>query len=192
METIRIREHVVEFESDSHTYYVDGVEVPSISQICKMENPAMYAGIDQRTLSHAASKGVSLHKEIEDYERFDIPGRSIEFDNYLVIKEQLGFTMELSERMVIIEIDGKIACAGRFDMLSKIGEDSVLIDFKRTSRIHLDYVTLQLNLYRLGLVQSYGYAIDRLMMIRLRNYEANIIEVPIQETETLDVLGHYA
>ncbi len=146
-----IKGYQVEFDPIEHQYFVNGKEVPSISQLCKRENQDMYEGIDQLTLRRAATKGVGLHKEIENYELKNIQGQSIEFQNYLLVKRNYRFNKEMTERIVIIEIDGKIVCAGRFDLLATIDGKSVLIDFKRTSQIHLNYVTLQLNLYRMGL-----------------------------------------
>jgi len=186
-----IRGYQVEFEPIEHKYFVNGKEVPSISQICKLENRDMYQGVDQATLSRAAVKGVGLHKEIENYEIHDMKGQSLEFQNYLLLKKKYGFVKEMTERIVIIEIDGKVVCAGRFDLLATIDGKNILIDFKRTSQIHMDYVTLQLNLYRLGLMQSYGTEINRLMLIRLRYSEMNVLELPVQEHETLNVLRKY-
>ena len=51
-----INGHEIIFEPDNHEYLVDGVLVPSVSQICKMENPDMYKGIDDSILMNAAKK----------------------------------------------------------------------------------------------------------------------------------------
>jgi ABC-type microcin C transport system permease subunit YejB len=186
-----IQGYEVEFEPILHQYFVNGKQVPSISQICKMENPDIYNGIDQATLNRAAAKGVSLHEEIENYELHGEMGYTTEFHHYLKIKKQYGFKKELTERMVIIEIDGQVVCAGRFDLLATMNGKTLLIDFKRTSQIHQTYVTLQLNLYRLGLMQSYGIPIDQLMVIRLRYDAVEILDLPIQELETKHKLRKY-
>jgi len=186
-----INGYLVEFEPINHQYFVNGQLVPSISQICKMENPDIYNGIDQATLNRAAAKGVSLHEEIENFELHGVMGYTTEFHNYLKVKKHYGFKKELTERMVIIEIDGRVVCAGRFDLLAKNNAENLLIDFKRTSQIHHHYVTLQLNLYRLGLMQSYTIDIQRLMLIRLRYDTVEILEIPVQEQETKQVLKKY-
>jgi ATP-dependent exoDNAse (exonuclease V) beta subunit len=183
--------HCVQFDPIEHKYYVDGTWVPSVSQICKLENPEMYRDIDQATLSRAAAKGVGLHEEIEQYELHGVIGTSMEFDNYLRIKKRLGFKKDMSETMIIIKHENQVVCAGRFDLLAMIEQAHVLIDFKRTSEIHRKYVKLQLNLYRLGLKQCYQKDIKRLMMIRLRGYEANIIEFDVDEDNTYHVLSKY-
>lgn len=191
--TIReyINGHLVEFYPELHHYYVDGIKVMSVSEICKLEHPKMYQGIDESILKRAAFRGTNLHKEIEDYELHGVFSNSLEFNNYLKIKAHLNFKKDLSEKMIIIKHHNQVICAGRFDMLATIGNQSALIDFKRTSQIHLSYVTLQLNLYRIGLMQSYGKTIDQLLLIRLKDYESNIVKVPIDESYVLNVLSKY-
>lgn len=183
-----INGHHVIFEPIEHTYYVDGVKVKSVSEICKLEHPFMYQGIDDSILKIAALRGTNLHKEIEEFELNGALSYSPEFTNYLNIKSKIGFKKELTETMVIIEHQGKVICAGRFDLLASIGNQTALIDFKRTSQVHLSYVTLQLNLYRIGLIQSYGKQIDQLLMIRLKNYESDIVKIPIDESYVNSVL----
>jgi ATP-dependent exoDNAse (exonuclease V) beta subunit len=189
--TEQIKGYQVVFEPIEHKYFVNGKIVPSISQICKMENPDLYNGIDQATLNRAAAKGVSLHEEIENYELHGEMGYTTEFHNYLKVKKHYGFKKELTEHMVIIEIDGKVVCAGRFDLLARMNGENLLIDFKRTSQIHQKYVTLQLNLYRLGLMQSYGIDIQKLMLIRLRYDAIEIMDLPVKEQETINTLKKY-
>ena len=156
-----------------------------------MENPNLYNGIDQLTLNKAAAKGVSLHQEIEHYELHGVIGYTTEFHNYLKVKKHYGFQKELTERMVIIEIGKEVVCAGRFDLLATINGKNLLIDFKRTSQIHQKYVMLQLNLYRLGLMQSYDINIDKLMLIRLRYDAIDVMDLPVMEQDTIDILKKY-
>jgi len=190
-ETQYVRGHRIDFDPESYQYLVDGKPVLSVSQICKLENPEMYQGVDQVTLKRAADKGQGLHEEIENYEKLGIESQSLEFKNYLRIKSRLGFKKEMTESIVLIKIDHHVVCAGRFDLLATIQNEHLLIDFKRTREIHKKYVTLQLNLYRLGLKQCFQKEINRLMMIRLRGNEANIIEIDVNEEETLKLLKKY-
>ena len=186
-----IKGHVVEYFDLEHKYVVDGVEVLSVSTICKKENPGMYTGISQQTLNNAAKRGTNLHKEIENYEKHQQLGFSVEFRNYLKIKEQLGFQKELTETMVLLENDNQVVSCGRFDVLARIGNELLLIDIKRTKDIHLDYFKLQLNLYRYGYKQSYDIDITKLMVIRLRDSEVNKIDIPIDEELVENTLRKY-
>ena len=74
-----INGHRVEFEPIEHIYYVDGIEVKSVSEICKLEHPSMYTGIDKGILKRAATRGTNLHKEIENFELYGSMSYSPEF-----------------------------------------------------------------------------------------------------------------
>lgn len=187
-----IHGHQVEFNADRHEYFVDGILVPSVSQICKMENPGMYMGVDESVLLNAARKGTNLHKDIEDFEKYGVINeKSLEIRNYITLKARLNIVKQMSERMIIIEHDGRIVCAGRFDLFATVNGVPALVDFKRTYEIHHAYVKLQLNLYRMGLMQCYGETIDQLMVIRLRYAQVELHEVDIDEAYVKRVLDKY-
>jgi ATP-dependent exoDNAse (exonuclease V) beta subunit len=157
-----------------------------------MENPDMYKGIDHAVLMNAARKGTNLHKQIEDFELHGIfDSRSSEMQNYLRIKRKYNIVKKMTEKMVIIKHEGKVICAGRFDLFASIEGIPALIDFKRTSQIHHEYIKLQLNLYRLGLKQCYNEDIDILMLIRLRYEQVDVVKVSVDENYVYSVLNKY-
>ena len=111
--------------------------------------------------------------------------------NYLKIKKKYDIVKRMTEKMVIIKHEGKVICAGRFDLFASIKGIPALIDFKRTSQIHHEYIKLQLNLYRFGLKQCYNEDIDILMLIRLRYEQADVMNVPVDENYVYSVLNKY-
>ena len=168
-----IRGHSVVFHEESHEYFVDGVKVPSVTEILgrysRLHGLDDYADIPQDVLRRAAARGTALHKEIEEYEKQGVRGFSEEFGNYLPLKIRHGVKVVASELPVLIFDDsGKPVCAGRLDLLATINGDAALGDIKRTSRLYPKKVSLQLNLYRIGCIQSYGKACDRLFVMRTR------------------------
>ena len=173
-----IRGHSVVFHEESHEYFVDGVKVPSVTEILgrysRLHGLDDYADIPQDVLRRAAARGTALHKEIEEYEKQGVRGFSEEFGNYLPLKIRHGVKVVASELPVLIFGDsGKPVCAGRLDLLATINGDAALGDIKRTSRLYPKKVSLQLNLYRIGCIQSYGKACDRLFVMRLRKASAS-------------------
>lgn len=186
-----INGHVVTFDELNHIYYVDGIKVPSVSQICKMANPNMYRGVDNSILQNAAIKGSKLHKAIENYELTGTIDHSSELLNYIMLKKKFNIVKEHSEKIILIKLEDKVVCAGRFDLQGYFDGEKALIDFKRTRDIHTDYVKLQLNLYAYGLKQSYGEIVEKLIMIRLRDLEYNVIEFEVDESYTIDKLKKY-
>lgn len=183
-----INGRIIEFIEETHTYYVDGIEVPSVTQIVAAVLPSQYKNIDPMVLKRAADKGVSLHKEIELYETENILGHSQEFNNYLKLKKRHLFNPIENEILIYIEHEGKPVCAGRLDMIIDNSQDGNLgiADIKRTYNIHREHLKLQLNLYALGYEQCYHQKINFLRCIHLRKFESNYIEIPIDQNYALE------
>ena len=90
----------IEFFADEHIYYVDGIQVPSVTQIVASVLPSQYKDIDPAILKKAADKGISLHKEIELFETDGVIGYTEEFKNYRRLKKSHQF--EPMENEVLI------------------------------------------------------------------------------------------
>ena len=56
---------MVEFIEDGHIYLVDGVIVPSVTQILHKVFPEKYEGIPKEVLNAKAVYGTDVHKYIE-------------------------------------------------------------------------------------------------------------------------------
>lgn len=173
----------VDYIDETHTYYVDGIKVPSVTQIVAAILPSPYGDVEPTVLQQAANRGVALHKEIELYEKHQLLGSSIEFNNYLFLKKYHRIQSLDNEKLVIIEHEGRVVCAGRLDMIiqSELIKGTGIGDVKRTSNIHFDHLRLQLNLYRLGYMQSYGQSIEYLKCFHLRKFVYELIDIPIDE-----------
>ncbi|MBU1094308.1 MAG: hypothetical protein KKH01_07595 [Firmicutes bacterium] len=188
-----INGRTVEFIDETHEYFVDGIKVPSVTQIVASVLPSQYKDIDPLVLQRAANKGISLHKEIELFETDGVYGHSEEFKNYVRLKKYHQFQSTKNEVLIYIEHEGKPVCAGRLDMIIESKEhDGIGIgDIKRTYNIHHEHLKLQLNLYALGYEQSYQKEINFLRCIHLRNRESNYIKVPLDKDYAIGKLIKY-
>jgi hypothetical protein len=183
----------VEFYSDTHDYYVDGIKVPSVTQIVASVLPSQYVDIDPGVLQRAADNGVALHREIELYETEKIYGYSQEFNNYIMLKQINKFQPIENEILIYIEIDGKPVCAGRLDMIIISGVQAGLGigDVKRTYNIHHEHLKLQLNLYAIGYEQCYKKEINFLKCIHLRKNQSNYIDVLVDKDYAFNKIKEY-
>ena len=183
----------VEFYHDTHEYFVDGIKVPSVTQIVATVLPSQYKDIDPVVLQRAADKGISLHKEIELYETDGVVGYTEEFKNYRRLKKTNQFQPTENEVLIYIEHEGKPVCAGRLDMIiqSKDMDGLGIGDIKRTYNIHHGHLKLQLNLYAIGYEQSYNKEINFLRCIHLRNRESNYIKVPLDKEYAFEKIKEY-
>lgn len=179
MTTEWINGRLVEYRDDTHQYFVDGKEVPSVTQLVGKLFPGEYKDVDPGVLARAAARGTELHSAIEDFERHGLMSDLQEFRNYLSIKEAHRFEVVDNEKLIYVEDQGTVLCAGRLDMVIRQNDLLGLADIKRTYSLNTAKLKVQLNLYRIGYQQCYGEAIHLLRGIHLRNEQANFVAIPL-------------
>ena len=183
--TVEIKGHTLEYFDDGHLYLVDGCIVPSITQLLKKKFPDMYKGIPEAMLNRASEEGTRLHDAIERLCNDEEVDEIKEVDNFLFLKKKYGFEVLENEVPVILFDGDKPIAAGRLDLVLKMGDKLVGADIKRTSKLHKEYVGLQLNMYRIAYRQCYGQEWDELRAIHLREDQRKFVKLPINEEYTL-------
>ena len=191
MEEWNIKGHDVEFIEDSHTYLVDGVIVPSITQILKVKFNKKYDGIPKETLQRASEKGTQMHEIIEKWCKNGEESDLVELRNFKFLKRQYNFSVMQNEVPVILWHDDEIIGAGRLDMVISMNGQVGLADLKRTSALDKDYLGYQLNLYRIAYQQSYGEEIEFLRGIHLREDVRKFVQIPINRELTIKLIEEW-
>lgn len=189
-----IRGHMVVFHEETHEYYVDGVKVPSVTELVRKYSELHglddYTAVPSGTQRRAAPQGPTLQQEIERYEKDGAEGSSEEFRNYLELKGKCGIKAEASALPVLIfDGSGKPVCAGRLDLCGTVMGGSAIIGIRRTAKIYKAKVSLQLNLYRLGYKESYGEPCESLYVLRLRRSASEFARIPVDENYAYALLG---
>ena len=185
---------MVVFHEDSHEYYVDGVKVPSVTELVRKYSELHglddYTTVPSGSPRKAAPKGTTIQQEIERYEKDGAEGSSEEFRNYLELKGKCGIKAESSGLPVLIfDGSGKPVCAGRLDLCGTVMGGSAIIGIRRTAKIYKAKVSLQLNLYRLGYKESYGEPCESLYVLRLRRSASEFARIPVDENYAYALLG---
>lgn len=191
MEVWNINNHILEYDDDTHTYIVDGIIVPSITQILKHKFSNKYAGVDAATLQNAAAAGTAVHLAIQEYEEQGKECDLQELRDYKFLKKQYEFNVLKNEVPVLIELDGEVVAAGRLDLVLEKDFEIGLGDIKRTSVLDMEYLAYQLNLYRIGYQQCYSDKITFLRALHLRKGVRKYKEIPIKEKFAIDLLKDY-
>ena len=146
----------VEYIDSTHTYLIDGVIVPSVTQIVNWYFGNTYANVDPELLQRSAEYGTMVHKLIENYESVGIGEDFPEIQAWQKIKARHDLHVYKTEQIVAYK---NLYC-GRYDMLCVRGGEQqympMLIDIKTTSKFMRDHLALQLGLYRLAL----GYDVE--------------------------------
>ena len=176
--TWEINENTLEYFDENHEYYVDGVKVPSITEIMTVRFGHKYDIVPEGTLKRAAEAGTRMHEAIEDYVRNGNDDGSEEVRNFRFLMNRYQITPMRSEVPVILYQDGPFA-AGRLDLeLMKDGEIG-LGDLKRTSVLDKEYLVYQLNLYKLAYEQSYHDTVEFLIGLHLRGDKRKLVALPM-------------
>lgn len=191
METWEIKGHSLEYIDESHTYLVDGIIVPSITQIMKIKFGNKYSGISNEILNKAAENGTRVHKAIEKLCKSGEIEDIKEVKNFMFLQKHYKFEVVDNEVPIIIFKDDVPICAGRLDLVLKIDGLIGGGDIKRTSTLDKEYLTYQLNLYRIGYRQSYDIEWEFLKGLHLRENTRKFIDLPINENMAWKLIDEY-
>jgi hypothetical protein len=176
---------VLEYIDESHTYLVDGIIVPSVTQLLHRKFNKKYDGISAEVLNKAAVRGTRIHKDIEEYCRLGKEPVYSETKDFIFVTKKNGLTVKENEIPIILDLGGE-TFAGRLDLILEAEGELAVADIKTTATLDKEYLAYQLNLYRLGAMQSYGYDIKRLYGIHLKNGTRKAVPIPIKEAAWLE------
>jgi hypothetical protein len=172
----------LEFKEDTHQYFYNGMEVPSVTQIISASNSGALQNIPSNILDSASERGIAVHQAIEFFNKYKFANISKEYEDYFEAyrkwyrKEGFSFIEIQSEIKVYHKI---LNYAGTIDMLiTNTKEEKMLIDIKTTNELNMKYVSLQLSAYKDAL-SNQGISVKKMYVLWLKKdgtYE--YLEVP--------------
>lgn len=186
-----INGRTLEFLDDIHVYLVDGVRVPSITQMLKFKFGHKYDAVDAKVLQRASEQGTAVHEAIEAWCREGIDSDYPEVRNFKFLQKAYGFEVIDNEVPVILCKDDEPISAGRLDLVITMDGKTGLADIKRTSVLDKAYLMVQLNLYRLAYQQTYQQEVEFLRGIHLREDVRKFVSLPIDEHNTWLYINDY-
>ena len=188
METFSIKGGTLEFYPETHTYLYDGLMLQSVTQILGVKYKNDYASVPPAVLDNASKRGTAVHKAIENYNNLGYDDGSEAVRNFKFLKKQYGFEVLDSELpIVIFKDDMPIAC-GRLDMTMLMDGETGIADIKTVRALNKEKIAYQLNLYRIGLMQSYGVDAKFLKIIYRRDGIRKVIGSPINNGMTSELI----
>lgn len=191
METYKIGSGTLEYYDETHTYLYDGIILPSVTQILSFKYPNDYANVPKDILQRAGERGTAVHKSIEVFNRTGYDDGTQAVHDYRFLQNRYDFEVLDSELpLVLFDDEVPVAC-GRLDMTLEIGNDVGIADIKTNATLNLEKVAYQLNLYRIGLKQSYNVDAQFLRIIHLRDGKRKFIEVPVDEEKAIELLKQF-
>ena len=191
MESWEINGYTLEYDDESHTYIVDGVIVPSVTQILGVKFGNKYAGVNRSTLERAANRGTAIHKAIESFCKYGKDSELKELHNFKFLMAYYDVRVLENEIPIVVTKDGTPIAAGRLDLLLDLNGDFTIADIKTTATLDKEYLAYQLNLYRIGYMQSYGAEITQLYGVHLREDKRKLVNIPVNEGIAWDIIDEY-
>lgn len=141
-------EKKIKFDAETHTYTINGKEIPSVSTIlAKTVFSNKYNGISDEVLKNAAHFGSQVHLAIETKDTFFLSDLELEvYRKYesLIKKHKIK---ELAHENIVHL--GELYC-GTYDLEIEIDGLKGLADVKTTYNLDKDYISWQLSLYELA------------------------------------------
>jgi hypothetical protein len=156
------------FYDKQHKYELDGVEVPSVSEILRFLNREAYDNVNQYALDNAAERGTAAHKAIQELLLTGECEISAEDQGYIIAFAK--FVAEHDFKMEHCELP--LACedfAGTIDLIGIVDGKRAIIDIKTVCAVHKTLIKAQLNGYDKLLYNADNYygPINKLYCLQL-------------------------
>lgn len=194
MELPVLKQSPVTFRSEDHTYWLGDKALKGITSSLvhraypkTYERPANFTEEEwNEVLMNAAAKGSNMHETIELYDELGAMSDLPELQSYIRIKEDNRLTVLATEYVVSDEKD--YATAIDKVMMTDDGQ-IVLVDFKRTSQLHIDNVTCQQSICkRFFEKQNPELHVDSIYVMWLRDDKFKFEKLTPWADEALDLL----
>lgn len=148
---------MIEFIEDGHIYLLNGVIIPSVSEILRFIFPDKYKNVDSNVLNKKAEYGSVVHESVECLEQNkDLPeldlNQQFSLNQYLRIKQKNDIKV-IAQEQIINYLNWY---AGRFDMIADVNGELSLCDIKTTAVLDKEYLSWQLSFYELAYMTMYG------------------------------------
>ena len=186
-----INGHILEYFEDDHLYLVDGLRVPSVTEMLSFKFGKKYNGVPDEVLKERAAEGTYVHEQIEKYcktgEADDIP----EVKNFKVLQRLFKFEIVGNEVPVILFERSEPICAGRLDLVIRMDGELGLADIKRTSVLDRDYLFYQLNIYKIAYEQCYWQDINFLAGLHLKGDKRRYAPIPMRPELAWELIMEY-
>jgi hypothetical protein len=139
---------ILTFYDDRHVYELDGVRIPSVSEILRFGAREVYGTVDQYTLDNAAERGKRAHQACED---LDLHGEC-EIDTDITPYAEAYKQFLYDHKVVWDEIELALYhptmwYAGRIDRAGTINGRYYLVDIKTSCTVNKKLVIPQLTAY---------------------------------------------
>ena len=179
---------VLTFDPERHIYRLDGVILPSVTQIMRPLSDEKYKDIDQDVLEAAAQRGTAVHSACEFFglhgaEEIE-PEYQMYFDAFLAWNREHDVKYIKTEQAIWHK---QLLYAGTLDLIASVDGVLTLVDYKTTYKINDMLTSVQLEAY-LRALESHGGGADEKAILQLRKNGTYCYKTyPAHDLEAWDV-----
>ena len=147
----------LKFNEEKHQYFLDGIPIPSVSEIIKPIHDKIYKDINKNTLEIASDKGIRVHRAIEFMSKYSLNKFDEDIVGYVNAYKKFrndNPTWELLHSE--LRTYNKALLYGMtIDEVYQTEKGIVICDLKTTSTTHLGAWSVQLSAYKAGFESQY-------------------------------------
>lgn len=176
----------IEFDEKTHTYAVEGVQYPSVTQILAPLTQSHYGSINPSVLQYAADRGKAVHTACELIDYGCDPDIDQEIEPY--VKAYMDFLEDYKPQMEFIEslvFNDDLGYCGTVDRVVKVGNEIWVLDIKTYAQPNrANYISVCCQTAAYGMALNYPrYRRKALFLTPKGNYK--LIDCNIWENENL-------
>lgn len=147
------------FDEETHKYTIDGIEYPSVTEICEPISFKRLDALSKSLLDRAKQRGTEVHELCETYALTGEVDDEIKESPYLpYIASFVEWYKTYRPKVIYTEkalFSAKLGYCGKCDLVCEIDGKIFLIDYKATSAIDKKSLSVQLVGYK-NLLAEYG------------------------------------
>ena len=170
------------FQEKGHKYFLDGEEIPSVSEVTRFLSREVYGDVDPIALERAAQKGTAIHQLTEKLDREGAVDVPFEYSGYM--DAYCKFIDDHKPKWGMIEhmVHMGDNYAGTIDRYGFVDGKPAIVDIKTSKTVskqnEVVYTAAQ-NMYRMAL-EDEGYPVSDLYILHLKpNGRYKLIKLPI-------------
>jgi hypothetical protein len=191
MKSWEINGVTLEYDNESHNYIADGLIIPSVTTVLEKTifKDMYYRDVDAAAVRREITRGTEIFEDIKDYCK-GTDWKTDEVRGFKFLQKKYDIVPLCNEVPILIFNNNKPIMAGRIDLLADIKGKTTLCDIKNTAHLN-DYLGYQLNLYRVGLRQSYRQEVAGLAGIHLRGLTRKLVNITIDDFKVKEITERY-
>lgn len=126
---------MLEFFANTHTYKLDGVDIPSVSEILRFLYREVYEEPDKFLMDQAADRGTRVHAATEELDTKGCTTADPDISGYVSAYVQFLKDHEVAWHAIEHMVSYEDWYAGTFDRFGRVDGKQMIIDIKTTSSI---------------------------------------------------------